>query len=46
MKFLFCFLQAIDMYNTAGMWEEAHHLASRYMDPTEVILFHFKDWKD
>jgi hypothetical protein len=29
-------LQAIDMYNMAGMWEEAHHLASKYMDPIEV----------
>ena len=26
------------MYNAAGMWEEAHHLASKYMDSTEVKL--------
>ena len=26
------------MYNAAGMWEEAHHLASKYMDPTEVRI--------
>jgi intraflagellar transport protein 172 len=30
--------QAIEMYNNAGMWEEAHQLASRYMDSSEVIL--------
>ena len=29
--------QAIEMYNNAGMWEEAHQLASRYMDSAEVI---------
>jgi intraflagellar transport protein 172 len=28
--------QAIDMYNNAGMWEDAHHLASKYMDSSEV----------
>ena len=28
--------QAIEMYNKAGMWEEAHQLAKRYMDPQEV----------
>ncbi len=28
--------QAIEMYNQAGMWEEAHSLASRYMDSSEV----------
>ena len=28
--------QAIEMYNNAGMWEEAHTLAKRYMDSSEV----------
>ncbi len=28
--------QAIEMYNQAGMWEEAHSLASRYMDNSDV----------
>ena len=28
--------KAIEMYNEVGMWEEAHQLASRYMDPGEV----------
>jgi intraflagellar transport protein 172 len=28
--------QAIEMYNAAGMWEEAHTLAKRYMDSSEV----------
>ena len=27
---------AIEMYNTAGMWEQAHQLASRHLDSTEV----------
>jgi intraflagellar transport protein 172 len=27
---------AVEMYNAAGMWEEAHKLASKYMDPKEV----------
>ena len=27
---------AIEMYNSAGMWEEAHALASQYMDSSEV----------
>ena len=27
---------AIEMYNTAGMWEQAHQLASRHLDRTEV----------
>lgn len=27
---------AIEMYNKAGMWEEAHTLASRYMEKAEV----------
>ena len=27
---------AIEMYNGAGMWEDAHTLASQYMDPSEV----------
>ena len=30
---------AIEMYNTAGMWEEAHSLASQYMAAEEVSLF-------
>ena len=30
--------QAIEMYNSAGMWEEAHQLASRYMDSSEVNI--------
>ena len=33
--------QAIEMYNSAGMWEEAHQLASRYMDSSEVYSMHF-----
>jgi hypothetical protein len=33
---VFAWIQAIDMYNAAGMWEEAHHLASKYMDHSEV----------
>ena len=33
--------QAIEMYNSAGMWEEAHQLASRYMDSSEVSSIHF-----
>ena len=28
--------QAIEMYNNAGLWEEAHQLASRYMETAEV----------
>ncbi len=28
--------RAIEMYNKAGMWEEAHQLAQRYMDAEEV----------
>ena len=28
--------QAIEMYNNAGMWEDAHQLASKYMDSSEV----------
>ena len=28
--------QAIEMYNGAGMWEEAHALAKRYMGASEV----------
>ena len=28
--------KAIEMYIEAGMWEEAHQLASKYMDPAEV----------
>ena len=30
--------KAIEMYNEVGMWEEAHQLASRYMDPQEVRM--------
>ncbi len=30
--------KAIEMYNNAGKWEEAHQLAQRYMDVEEVIL--------
>ncbi len=28
--------QAIEMYNSAGMWEEAHSLAKKYMEAAEV----------
>ena len=31
---------AIEMYNSAGMWEEAHSLASQYMAADEVSNFH------
>ena len=27
---------AIEMYNTAGMWEQAHQLASKHLDKSEV----------
>ena len=28
--------KAIEMYNEAGMWEEAHQLASRHLNTNEV----------
>ena len=28
--------KVIEMYNEAGMWEEAHQLASRHLDTNEV----------
>ena len=36
--------KVIEMYNEAGMWEEAHQLASRHLDTNEVGIkssFHF-----
>ena len=33
--------KAIEMYIEAGMWEEAHQLASKHMDPAEVRSVYF-----